>query len=75
MPQQATRGSECRQAHPGLRRESKPIARDLSHGGILGGDLLNFSVERLSIPDVLLVRPRRFGDARGWFMFDAGTHA
>ncbi|HYE51465.1 MAG TPA: dTDP-4-dehydrorhamnose 3,5-epimerase [Azospirillaceae bacterium] len=25
-------------------------------------------VTPLSIPDVLLVRPKRFGDARGWFM-------
>ncbi|MHB2166874.1 dTDP-4-dehydrorhamnose 3,5-epimerase [Alsobacter sp. R-9] len=24
--------------------------------------------EQLSIPEVILVRPRRFGDARGWFM-------
>jgi dTDP-4-dehydrorhamnose 3,5-epimerase len=29
---------------------------------------LNFAVERLSIPDIVVVRPRRFGDERGWFM-------
>jgi dTDP-4-dehydrorhamnose 3,5-epimerase len=29
---------------------------------------LNFTVERLSIPEVIVVRPRRFGDDRGWFM-------
>lgn len=26
-----------------------------------------FSVERTAIPEVLVVRPRRFGDERGWF--------
>ena len=26
-----------------------------------------FDVERTSIPEVLVVRPRRFGDERGWF--------
>jgi dTDP-4-dehydrorhamnose 3,5-epimerase len=26
-----------------------------------------FTVERTSIPEVVLVRPRRFGDDRGWF--------
>ena len=26
-----------------------------------------FEIERTAIPEVLLVRPKRFGDDRGWF--------
>lgn len=29
---------------------------------------MNFTVERLSIPEIIIVRPRRFADGRGWFM-------
>jgi dTDP-4-dehydrorhamnose 3,5-epimerase len=29
---------------------------------------MRFSCERLAIPDVILVKPARFGDARGYFM-------
>ena len=29
---------------------------------------MSFAAERLSLPEVILVRPPRFGDARGWFM-------
>lgn len=29
---------------------------------------LNFTAERLSIRDIIVVRPRRFSDERGWFM-------
>ena len=25
-------------------------------------------IVRLALPEVLLITPRRFGDARGWFM-------
>lgn len=29
---------------------------------------MNFSVQRLSIPEIVVIRPRRIGDGRGWFM-------
>lgn len=29
---------------------------------------MNFQTERLSIPDIVVIRSQRFGDARGWFM-------
>jgi dTDP-4-dehydrorhamnose 3,5-epimerase len=35
---------------------------------LIADALLNFLVEPLKIPEVVVVRPRRFGDARGWFM-------
>ncbi len=28
----------------------------------------NFTAERLIIPEIILVRPRKFADSRGWFM-------
>jgi dTDP-4-dehydrorhamnose 3,5-epimerase len=35
----------------------------------------NFSIQQTDIPDVVLITPRRFGDARGWFAETYSTRA